>query len=158
MANVRFEVRYQFEADSRAVWDELVDWRGHGDWVPATRVEVGEGDPTEVGATFTAFTGYGPLTLEDRMRVTRCDWDDQAAQGTCDVDKLGPVLTGRAGFTVEPHGERTRVVWVEEVVVPYVPEFLSGIVGTAGAAGFRAAMRRLAALLARDRRRAAADE
>lgn len=144
MADVSFVVRTSFDALPRRVWDELVDWKGHEAWIPATRVTVGGGDPTAVGAEFTAFSGYRPLVLEDRMRVVRCDWDDDRSAGDCEVEKLGPVLTGRAGFTVEPEGAGSVVVWTEEVVVPRTPSFAAPIVARIGAAGFKIAMRRLA--------------
>lgn len=149
MAAVRFEVRSSFDAPPRRVWDEMIDWKGHERWIPATRVEIDPGDPTAVGATFTAFTGYGPLTLEDRMRVERCAWDDAASTGDCEVEKLGPVLRGRAGFTVKPEGGGSVVVWLEDVTVPYVPGFASPLVAKAGALGFRLGMRKLAKLVER---------
>lgn len=144
MADVRFEVRSEFEASPRAVWDALVDWKGHEAWIPATRVDVGPGDPTAVGATFTAFTGFGPLALEDRMRVVRCDWTAASSSGDCEVEKLGPILTGSAGFTVAPDGDGSVVVWVEDVTVRYAPQFLAPLLSRIGAAGFRVGMRKLA--------------
>ena len=41
MATVQFDVVHPFDAPARAVWDELVDWKGHEAWIPATRVAVG---------------------------------------------------------------------------------------------------------------------
>ena len=149
MAAVRFEVRSSFDASSRRVWDEMIDWKGHEQWIPATRVAVDPGDPTAIGATFTAFTGLGPLALEDRMRVERCAWDDAASTGDCAVEKLGPVLRGRAGFTVKPEGAGSVVVWLEDVTVPYVPQFAAPIVAKLSAAGFRLGMRKLAKLVSR---------
>ncbi len=147
-ADVHFEVRYGFDADPRTVWDELVDWKGHEAWVPATRVQVDPGDPTAVGATFTAFTGYRPLVLEDRMRVALCDWAEGAATGRCEVEKIGPVLGGRAGFRVDAgEDHRTVVRWTEHVTVPYAPQFAAPLLGWLGALGFRVGMRRLRAVL-----------
>lgn len=158
MAAVRFEVRRSFDADPRQVWDELIDWKGHEAWIPATRVTVPDGDPTAVGAEFTAYSGYGPLTLEDRMRVTRCTWDDATRTGDCEVEKLGPVLSGRAAFTVAPEGAGSVVVWVEDVNVRRVPQFVAPVVARAGAVGFSVAMRRLARHVARNpRQRPTAD-
>lgn len=147
MAVVEFEVRSEFEAPPRTVWDALVDWKGHEAWIPATRVDVDPGDPTAVGATFTASTGFGPLALPDRMRVVRCDWSDDTSIGDCEVEKLGPILRGRAGFVVEPDGDGTVSRWVEDVTVPYVPQFLAPVAARIGAAGFRLGMRKLARLL-----------
>ena len=148
MTNVQFEVRHEFDAPARAVWDELVDWEGHEAWIPATRMDVEPGDPTAVGASFTAYTGFGRVSLEDRMCVVRCDWDEETSTGDCEVEKLGPILTGRAGFTVEPHGDGSVVNWFEDVQVPYVPGFTRALVGRIGAGGFRSGRKRLAKLLA----------
>lgn len=143
MANVRFVVRSEFDAAPRVVWDALVDWKGHEAWIPATRVDVPTDDPTAIGAEFTAYTGFGPLALEDRMRVTRCDWNHADDSGACDVDKLGPILRGTAGFTVGPNDDGAVVDWLENVTVPYIPQFLAPVLAWLGAAGFRFGMRRL---------------
>jgi hypothetical protein len=148
MSHVEFEVHHRFEASSKAVWDELVDWAGHADWIPMTRVEVEPGDPSAVGARFTATTGLGPLALPDRMEVLECDWHDETSTGTCEVAKLGPVLTGRAGFTVRPDGAGASLEWIEDVTVPYTPQFIAPVLAWLGAAGFSAGMRKLAKLLA----------
>ena len=83
------------------------------------------------------------------MRVIRCNWDDGAGTGDCEVEKLGPVLTGRAGFTIEPTSETaSEVVWIEDVKVRYLPRVLAPIAKVAGAAGFRLGMRKLGKQLA----------
>ena len=148
-APVSFTVEHHFHASPERVWDELVDWKGHESWIPATRVDVGPGEPTDVGTEFVATTGIGPLALPDRMRVTSCEWDADANAGRCEVEKLGPVLTGRAGFTVSPaEADGADLVWFEEVQVRYAPSFVGPALGRVGATGFRSAMKRLAKLLA----------
>lgn len=147
MAHVQFEVRHEFDAPPRQVWDELVDWEAHAAWIPMTRMDVEPGDPTAVGARFTAYTGIGPLALKDEMTVASCEWSDSTNSGECEVEKLGPVLRGRAGFTIRPDGGGAALEWFEDVRVPYVPQFLAPVVSFLGAAGFRAGMRKLAKLL-----------
>jgi hypothetical protein len=149
MASVQFELSRRFDAPARELWDELVDWPAHGAWIPATTIEGEPGDPTEVGYTFTAWTGIRPVALEDRMRVTRCDWDDAAQTGICDVEKLGPVLSGTAGFTVRRESGGSVLEWREDVTVPYLPGFLSPVAAFAGRLGFKTALRSLAKVLAR---------
>ncbi len=148
MALIEFTVVHEFDASPRVVWDEMIDWPSHGDWIPATRVIVDAGNVQEVGGTFTGYSGYGPLTLVDRMRVSAIDWDEAATQGSCEVEKLGPVLRGRAGFVVLGDGEGSRVEWFEEVTVPYVPQFLAPIVNKVAAFGFSLGMRQLAKVIA----------
>ena len=148
MADVYFTLEIAFDAPPTAVWEELVDWKGHEAWIPATRVELGEGEPGTVGSEFTATSGYGPLALVDRMRVESIEWLELEGKGSCRVAKLGPVLTGHAEFTVDPQRQGTRMVWVEDVVVPYAPQFLAPVSAKLGEAGFRFGMKRLAKILA----------
>ena len=147
MTDVHFVVTVDFDSSARAVWDELIDWKAHEAWIPATRVEVDGADPTAVGTTFTAWTGFGRLALEDRMRVTQCSWADETQHGSCEVEKLGPVLRGRAGFTVEPSGTGARVEWIEDVTVRWLPRLLAPVAARLGAMGFKIGMRRLNGLL-----------
>ncbi len=149
MTPVRFEVVVDFDAAPTPVWEALIDWKGHEDWIPATRVEVDSADPAQVGATFTAWTGYGPLTLEDRMEVVENDWRENDRRGSCQVEKLGPLLFGRAGFTVEPHGSGSRVTWFEDVTVKHLPRPLAPVASRVGALGFRFGMSRLRRQLSR---------
>jgi hypothetical protein len=148
MAQIFFTVDHRFEASARELWMELTDWSRHGDWIPATRMDVEPGDPRRVGAAFVAYSGYWPLVLEDRMTVSQIDWDGDAQSGTCEVTKHGPVLTGRAGFTIAPDGAGSTIEWVEDVEVARVPGFLVPVVAKAGAFGFKMGMRGLAKKLA----------
>lgn len=148
MAQIVFTVTHRFNAGPRVVWDEMIDWPAHSAWIPATRVEVHDGLGQEVGETFTGYTGYGPLMLVDRMKVTAIAWDESESHGMCDVEKLGPVLRGRAGFTVTPEGTGSRVDWYEDVTVPYLPQFLAGIANKLGATGFAFGMKKLAKVIA----------
>lgn len=149
MADVHFELTYDFAAPARTVWDELVDWKGHEKWIPATQVEVHtDGDPASIGAEFTAWSGLGrKLALEDRMRVDELAFDDAAASGFCKVAKLGPMITGWASFRVATSGSGSQLVWTEEVDVPYAPQFVSPVLAKIGVGGFRFGMKRLSKLL-----------
>lgn len=144
MAHISFDVRHRFEQPAQVVWDELVDWKRHERWIPATTMEVEPGDPTAIGRQLTARTGFGRVALVDRMRVASCEWDDETSAGACEVDKLGPVLHGRAGFTVVADGDGAVLDWFEDVSVRRVPQFLAPVAARLGAAGFKQGMRRLA--------------
>jgi hypothetical protein len=147
MAAVSFNVRYDFDAPVRDLYDELVDWKAHEAWIPMTRVDAGPGDQTEVGYEFTAYTGPGPLALKDHMRVVDCGFDDGDQIGRCTVEKLGPVLSGRAGFTVTARGAGSSIDWFEDVDVKYLPRLVSPIVAKLSAFGFRQGMKRLDGVL-----------
>ena len=147
MALIDFTVSHQFAAPSRAVWDEMIDWPNHAKWIPATRMEVDSSDYQVEGATFTGYTGFGKLALVDRMRISAIEWDEATTLGSCEVEKLGPVLQGRAGFDVTPHGDGSSVEWFEQVTVPYLPKLLAPIVSKLSALGFAFGMRRLAKIV-----------
>lgn len=136
--------RVVFDADVtlpmgvEAAWRELTDWGGHAEWIPMTKVDVDPDDPNR----FIAWSGIGRrLALEDRMHATELQFD--GTTGTCHVEKLGPVLVGFATLEVRGDDVSTRVLWHEDVHVPYLPGFLTGVVGKASAGMFAHALKRL---------------
>ncbi len=147
MAFIDFTVSHQFAAPSRLVWDKMIDWPSHADWIPATRVEVDADNSQVEGATIIGYTGYGKLALVDRMRISTLEWDEAKGEGVCEVEKLGPVLQGRAGFKVARTDGGSTVDWFEEVTVPYLPGLLAPIVNKLSALGFSLGMRRLATIV-----------
>ena len=140
MARVRFTVRKSLSLPAREVFDELVDWRGHAEWVPMTRVVIESGDGG-VGTTFVATTGLGPLALPDRMRVDELD-----AQGMrVRIVKIGPVLTGDVDLEVTPTGPSScDLLWDEDVRVPVLPQFLAAPVGAVARKAFEVSLDRMA--------------
>jgi len=135
MARVRFSVIRDFPFPARAVFDELVDWRGHARWVPLTRVRIEQGDGGP-GTVFVATSG----PLPDRMRVDALD----AERMTVRITKIGPVLTGVVDLAVSQRGESTsQLEWHEDITVPLMPGFLAGAVAAASRQGFEVALRRM---------------
>lgn len=127
MANVHFTVTRDLPLSARDVFDELIDWKGHAEWVPLTRVEMlrGDGGP---GTEFVATTGIGPVALPDRMRVDELD----PVAMTSRITKIGPVLSGEVHLSVTSTGENSsRLEWVEDIRVPGVPQFLAKPVAAA---------------------------
>jgi len=137
---VHFTLERTLPISSEAAWDELTNWAGHAEWIPMTRVKVDPGDPT----AFVAFSGPGPLALEDRMRAIESQFD--GASGRCLVSKLGPVLVGEAEFTVVPGTSTTSCVvsWREDVTVPHLPRFLAPVAARIGVALFGWSLKRMA--------------
>lgn len=127
-ARVVFDLDRTVALAPQQAWARLTDWAGHANWIPMTRVAVDPDDP----ARFTAWSGPGPLALEDRMRATAMDFD--GSSGRCHVDKLGPVLVGEASFTVAPgpDADTSVVTWHEDVVVPHLPGFLAPVAAAVG--------------------------
>jgi hypothetical protein len=143
MANVHFTVTRDLPLSADVVFGELIDWRGHANWVPLTRVQVlsGDGGP---GTEFVATTGIGRLALPDRMRVDELD----PLAMTARITKIGPLLTGLVHLSVTATGETTsRLEWVEDIRVPGVPQFLAKPVAAAARKGFQTSITRLAKLL-----------
>lgn len=139
MAQVRFSVHETLPYPAAQVFAALIDWPGHADWVPLTRVEILEGDGG-VGTRFVATTGIRPLALPDRMRVTALDH----AAMTVTVVKIGPILTGDVTLHVAAQSDHSCLVaWVEDIRVPWLPQFLARPVGAAAAMGFRSSLRRM---------------
>ncbi|MFM7597175.1 MAG: SRPBCC family protein [Actinomycetota bacterium] len=140
MARVHFTVRRHLPLPARVAFDELVDWRGHAQWVPMTRVVIESGDGG-AGTTFVATTGLGPLALPDRMRVESLD----VTQMTVHIVKIGPVLTGDVRLAVESlSDDSSDITWGEDVRVPLLPGFLSKPVGAVARKAFEVSIDRMA--------------
>lgn len=145
MAKVFFSVSRDLPLPARAVFDELIDWQAHADWVPLTKVEIlsGDGGP---GTEFVATSGIGPLALPDRMRVDALDPEAM----TVHVTKIGPLLTGEVRLAVTAIDERScHLDWVEDIRVPGLPAFLARPTAAAARQGFSISIRRMTTLLAR---------
>ena len=144
-ARVIFDVHRNVALTPEQAWEALIDWAGHGDWVPLTHVDIDSADPNR----FTAWSGPGAsgwgrrLALEDRMQAVKVEFD--ADYGHCGVHKLGPTLQGVAELTVSPGPlEGTSTIhWHENVTVRRLPRFLSSITGTVSAALFNLALGRM---------------
>ena len=144
MAKVHFAVTRDLLLPAAAVFGELIDWKGHANWVPLTRVRIltGDGGP---GTEFVATSGIGPFALPDRMRVDELD----PVAMTVTITKIGPVLTGSVHLSVAPTGSASsRLVWVEDIRVPVLPQFLARPAAAASRRGFEMSITRLAKLLA----------
>ena len=114
----RFTAVRDVRAPAPAVWDALVDWPRHGDWVPLTVVRILTVRPGGVGARFVGRTGAGPLAFDDPMEVTAWQPPEGDRPGRCDVVKQGRVIGGSAWFSVAPLAAgRCRVAWHEDVTV-----------------------------------------
>lgn len=140
MAQVRFVVNRGLALPARAAFEALIDWRGHADWVPMTRVVVEAGDGGD-GTVFVATTGIGPLALPDRMRVEEIDREAMTVR----IVKIGPVLSGEVQIGVrEVDVDSSEVTWREDIRVPLLPQFLSGAVAALTRVAFEKSLDRMA--------------
>lgn len=142
MARVAFDVTVSLPCDAATAWIALTDWAGHGNWIPATTMQIldGSGGP---GTRFVARSGLGPLGFDDRMAVTELDVRTHSAR----VEKTGPWLTGTAGFTITDRPTGCDVAWTEDVLAPGIPAFAAPVVAALARRAFRMALHRLAAQL-----------
>jgi hypothetical protein len=145
MARVFFTVSRDLPLPAPAVFEELIDWKAHADWVPLTRVEIisGDGGP---GTEFVATSGVRPLALPDRMRIEELD----AEAMTVRVTKIGPLLTGEVRLAVTAIDERScHLEWVEDVRVPGLPSFLATPTAAAARRAFTISINKMAKKIAR---------
>lgn len=140
MANVRFIVTRDVALSADVAFAELIDWQGHAEWVPMTRVAIEQGDGGP-GTVFVATSGLGPAALPDRMRVDALD----STAMTVRITKIGPVLTGYVDLAVTATGESTsKLTWLEDIRVPVLPQFLARPVGAAACKAFEMSIDRMA--------------
>jgi hypothetical protein len=136
---VVFQVCRTLPIPTDEAWRRLVDWAGHATWIPMTRVDVDPADPNR----FVAWSGIGPVMLEDRMEAVEQHFD--GASGRCRVLKLGPVLVGEAEFAVFPGltPGSSVVQWREDVTVRRLPRFLTSVASVLGGRLFAGSLARM---------------
>jgi uncharacterized protein YndB with AHSA1/START domain len=100
-------------APAERVWDVLVDWPRHGEWVPFTRAEGGAAE----GARVEARTGAGPVGFLDTMVIS--EW---RPPHRVSVRHTGWPVRGEGRFDLLdlPAG-RCRVTWSEAIDLPLGP-------------------------------------
>ncbi|MFL6139555.1 MAG: SRPBCC family protein [Frankiaceae bacterium] len=104
----------QIDAPPEDVWAAVIDWRGQGEWMLATRVRPTSRGGQGVGARIEAVTGVGRLAVHDPMEITH--WEPPRR---CLVRHLGRVIRGAGAFEVEPiEGGRSRLLWSEWLDLP----------------------------------------
>ncbi len=98
-------------ASQQAVWDVLVDWDRHEEWMLLTRAQGG----AHVGAHVEAFSGVGRLGFLDPMTIVVWEPPMRAV-----VRHTGSVVRGSGSFEVQPLGpDRSRIVWSEWILLPW---------------------------------------
>jgi hypothetical protein len=117
--------RVDVAAPPQAVWDKLIDWPSHGEWMVLTKVEPTTDDEHGVGAGIVGVTGVGPIVFKDPMTVTA--WQPPPAEvARCEVAHMGSVIRGAGAFEVESTPTGSRIVWTEWVRLPF------GLLGDVG--------------------------
>jgi hypothetical protein len=100
-------------APAQRVWDVLVDWPRHAEWVPFTSADGGAAE----GESVEARTGIGPASFLDTMVI-----DDWTPPNRVGVRHTGRLIRGEGRFDlVDLPGGRCRVTWSELIDLPLGP-------------------------------------
>ncbi|MFL6055809.1 MAG: SRPBCC family protein [Actinoallomurus sp.] len=113
MSGVAVHASADVDAPAERVWEVLVDWPRHSEWVPLTRAEGGAGE----GASLEAWTGVGPVGFLDTMVI-----DEWLPPHRVRVRHTGSLIRGEGRFDLLdlPDG-RCRVTWAELIDLPLGP-------------------------------------
>lgn len=145
---VNFSLKVEIPVPAISLFRALTDWRDHSSWIPLTAVTITKEIPghrggAHSGQEFCARTGIGLFAFNDNMRVTKIDPENLS----CEVEKIGPIITGRAGFTLISKVDCSYLTWYEEINLP-LPSFfsplLSPLLSFLGKIAFTISLKKLA--------------
>ncbi|WP_046780809.1 SRPBCC family protein [Streptomyces yangpuensis] len=135
---------HRTSAPAAEAWSRLTDWERHGAQVPLTRTIIETAPPTRVGTIFTARTGVGRITFDDRMEVVV--WRPPAADspGLVRLEKRGRPVTGWAEIEIRPLTTGgAEIHWREDLRLRALPRALDPLVAKAAHLVFTRALTRL---------------
>ncbi|WP_327581805.1 SRPBCC family protein [Nonomuraea sp. NBC_00507] len=130
----------QVAAPPERVFALITDWPRHREWMTLTTArQAGPG-------AIEAYTGVRPFGFLDTMTITH--WQPPALVR---VEHTGRVVRGRGAIRVRPRAGGSRVIWAEELWLPFGPlgRAVWPIVRLVGAAFACRSLRRLAVLAER---------
>ncbi|MFI6478722.1 SRPBCC family protein [Nonomuraea sp. NPDC050663] len=111
------------DAGAERVFDVLVDWPRHAEWMFLTSAQALTGAGRGVGSTIEAFTGLGPVGFSDPMTITTWRPPELIV-----MEHTGRVVRGIGVIRVLAlPGGGSRIIWAERLHLPY---------GRAGRAAF----------------------
>ncbi|WP_223168174.1 SRPBCC family protein [Nonomuraea sp. SYSU D8015] len=124
-------------APPERVFAVLTDWPRHREWMFLTSARQVGPDRIE------AYSGVRPFGFLDTMTITH--WEPPALVR---VEHTGRVVRGRGAIRVRPSAGGTRVVWAEELLLPFgvLGRALWPVAAPIAAALVRRSLRKLAAL------------
>lgn len=137
---------HRTSAPPAEAWGRLTDWERHGAQVPLTRTIIETAPPTHAGTIFTARTGVGRITFDDRMEVVVWRPPAGGSPGLARLEKRGRVVLGWAEIEIRPLPTGgAEIHWREELRVRGLPRALDPAVAAAGRVLFSRAIARLLA-------------
>ena len=112
---IRVELTQPIAASISNVWAQIVDLESHSEWMSdAERITYRTEQRTGVGTSIDCATKVGPLRTVDVMTVT--EWIDKKRMA---VEHHG-LVSGAGAFELHPDGDHTRMVWVENLKLPWM--------------------------------------
>ena len=118
-------VSIDITAPPDVVWARIEAVDRHVEWMAdAVAIRFESEQEQGVGTTFLCDTKIGPITLTDRMEITR--WEPNTAMGV----RHSGIVGGAGEFTLEPlaGGTRTKFTWNESLQYPW---YFGGRLGAA---------------------------
>lgn len=110
MSRVAVHASVDVQAPAERVWEVLVDWPRHGEWVPFTRAAGGSAE----GEAVEARTGIGPAGFLDTMVIS--EW---RPPHRVSVRHTGWPVRGEGRFDlIDLSGGCCRVTWSELIDLP----------------------------------------
>jgi uncharacterized protein YndB with AHSA1/START domain len=140
VSRVAVHATVDIPAPAERVWELLVDWPMHGEWVPFTRAEGGAAE----GEGVEAWTGVGPIGFLDTMVIS--EWTPPTRVA---VRHTGRLVRGEGRFDLlDIPGGQCRVTWAELIDLPLGPIGRAGwiAVGPLARLMLHTSLRRLAKL------------
>jgi len=128
-------------------WRRVLDLRAHSRVTPLTTVagDALSADELRQGSRFVARTAWGPIGFDDVMVVDEIAAPRDDAPGFARIHKEGSVIRGSIELRVTPRPSGSRVEWVQDVKVRWVPGPLDPVVAWVARRSYAAALRRLLA-------------
>jgi len=142
---------FRLALDSRLrpdeAWRRVLDLRAHSRVIPLTTVTGDALSALELrqGSRFVARTALGPIAVDDAMVVDEITEPHDDAPGMARIHKEGRVVRGSIVLRVTPRPSGSRVEWVQQIRVRWVPALLDPVVAWVARRSYAATLRRLLA-------------
>lgn len=134
----RFRVSMISPLEAGEAFRRLVDLDAHTAVIPFTTL-IHDG-PLQAGSRFTGRTALGPLKVDDSMLVR-----EYAAPDRVVFTKTGRWVTGEIVLTVASLAEGSRILWEQDIAIPWLPRALDPVVTQIARRAYATGLRRLLA-------------
>jgi len=124
----------------------VLDLRAHNRVIPLTTVRPAlPAEDLRPGSRFVARTGIGVLGFDDLMRVESITVGDPTEPASAVIVKEGRVIRGTIRLRITPTPAGCRLIWQQQVRLPWLPRFLQPLAAQALRRAYRRVLERLLA-------------